>query len=175
MNISKLLYACFMLGIASAIPAQAQTCPCDFTLSAHEINRTLFGCTSTTLPLEDWAGARKFTVFKSRKGEYSDLVKNFQITDRAGGSEPDTHICGTYSRWGRDGSPRNKVESTIVSIEDWHACRADLSVFALALANPDTDPFNTCDPSRDDTSLPDRYEYVGSGGQERAFPPPPDF
>jgi hypothetical protein len=148
----------------SPASAQGASCPCNFTLSARQMKRKFYGCSSTAFPQEPekWDGTRSLHVFKSAKGgkEYGAIDRSFQITDRVG--TPNTHICGTYSRWPKQGGvARNIIESTIETAVQWDACLSDLSTLALTVADGTNDPSLTCDPS-DPLGYPYRLQYLAN-------------
>jgi hypothetical protein len=146
---------------ASPASAQGASCPCNFTLSARQMKRKFYACGSGAFHQKDWDGSRKLSVFKSAKGgkEYGALDRSFQITDRA---NPNTHICGTYSRWPKQGgAARNIVESTIETAVQWDACLSDLSTLALTVADDTNDPIGTCDPSAP-LGYPYRMQYLAN-------------
>jgi hypothetical protein len=139
------------------------------------MKRKFYACSSTAFHEEDWDGTRSLQVFKSAKGgkEYGAIDRAFQITDRA---NPNTHICGTYSRWPKQGgAARNIVESTIETAVQWDACLSDLSTLALTVANEINDPSGTCDPSDADTTVPDGFEFFANGNPGLIKPPADTF
>jgi hypothetical protein len=146
---------------ASPASAQGASCPCNFTLSARQMKRKFYACGSQAFHVEDWDGTRNLQVFKSAKGgkEYGTLDRVFQITDRA---NPNTHVCGTYSRWPKQGGTARKiVESTIQTAVEWDACFSDLATLALTVSDDTNDPYDTCDASAP-LGYPYRMQYLAN-------------